>query len=98
MHKFSNEIIAKRREYLLEKQSNESNESVAKDDDIGTNKKEVFLDILLQSTIDGRPLSNAEILEETDTFLFAVNFIKKKFIADIPINFVCLLGSRYHHS
>lgn len=73
MHKFSNEIIAKRHKYLLNKRSNENKEIVAKDDDIGTSKKEVFLDILLQSTVDGRPLSNEEILEETDTFLFAVN-------------------------
>lgn len=72
MHKFSNEIITKRREYLLKKQPNDNHDIVAEADDIGSSKKQVFLDILLQSTINGQPLSNEEILEETDTFLFAV--------------------------
>lgn len=76
MHEFTNEIIEKRRQYLVSKQKtedNKSNENVSEDDVIGRSKKMVFLDILLQSTIDGKPLTNEEILEETDTFLFAVS-------------------------
>lgn len=77
MHEFTNEIIEKRRQYLINKQKTEDNKShgnVFEDDVIGRSKKMVFLDILLQSTIDGKPLTNEEILEETDTFLFAVSF------------------------
>lgn len=76
MHEFTNQIIVKRREYLINKQEiDKSNESVNQpaDDEIVQNKKMVFLDVLLQSTNDGKPLTNEEILEETDTFMFAVS-------------------------
>lgn len=66
---FSNEIIAKRRDYLLSQNLEKCDKTCV--DDNGENKKKVFLDVLLQSTIQGKPLSNKEILEETDTFLFA---------------------------
>lgn len=76
MHKFTNEIIAKRRKYLLNQMKpNEriqGNEKDGGDNDVGMTKKMVFLDIFLQSTIDGRPLTNDEILEETETILLAV--------------------------
>lgn len=74
MHKFTNEIIAKRRKYLLNRKPNEHIQETEKDDDndVGMTKKRVFLDIFLQSTIDGRPLTNDEILEETGTILLAV--------------------------
>lgn len=39
-------------------------------DDIGSKKKVPLLDILLQSTINGQPLTNADIREEVDTFMF----------------------------
>jgi cytochrome P450 len=32
-----------------------------------------LLDVLLTSTIDGRPMTNVEIREEVDTFTFAGN-------------------------
>lgn len=73
MHDFSNEIIAKRREYLLNQSTEKGDKTENDDSAIGGSKKMVFLDVLLQSTIDGKPLGNEEILEETDTFLFAVS-------------------------
>lgn len=41
------------------------------DDDVGVKKKMALLDILLQSTVEGKPLSDADIREEVDTFAFA---------------------------
>lgn len=37
---------------------------------MGLKKRMTFLDVLLQSTIDGQPLSNEDIREEVDTFTF----------------------------
>lgn len=39
--------------------------------EIDKNKKLALLDVLLQATVDGEPLSNLDIREEVDTFMFA---------------------------
>lgn len=68
---FTDEVIKKKRQELLKKKSNPVVNEMADDDDIGAKKKMAFLDILLQSTVDGEPLSDADIREEIDTFAFA---------------------------
>jgi cytochrome P450 family 4 len=35
-------------------------------------KKKALLDLLLTTTIDGKPLTNSDIREEIDTFIFEV--------------------------
>lgn len=65
LHNFSNSIIMKRREELIK-------HNPPKSDDVGTGKRMALLDILLKSTIDGLPLSNEDIREEVDTFIFEV--------------------------
>lgn len=70
LHNFTNSIILKRREELVRK-INASEESPSKADVVGDKgKRMALLDILLQSTIDGQPLSNEDIREEVDTFMF----------------------------
>jgi cytochrome P450 family 4 len=69
MHEFTIKLIEERRK-LLARTENQSLENLD-DDDIGLKKKMCLLDVLLQSTVDNKPLSNADIQEEVDTFTFA---------------------------
>lgn len=69
MHEFTTKIIEKRR--ISIKQEKEENLKNLDDDDVGLKKKMCLLDVLLQSSVDGKPLSNDDIQEEVDTFTFA---------------------------
>ena len=64
LHGFTDSVIKSRRDELLTR-----SQEVATAD-LGSKKKQALLDILLQSTIDGAPLSNTDIREEVDTFMF----------------------------
>ena len=70
LHGFTNQVILSRRNELAN--SNNNVKSVYNDDDVGIKKKTAFLDMLLQASIDGEPLTNENIREEVDTFMFAV--------------------------
>lgn len=60
LHGFTDSVIIARREELVKKiNQNDASE------------KNNLIDILLQSAIDGKPLSNLDIREEVDTFMFA---------------------------
>lgn len=73
---FNNEIITQRRKELANRQL-EDDQDIKEDDDqeniyLGTKKRKmVLMDILLQSHIDGKPLTDDEVREEANTFLFA---------------------------
>jgi cytochrome P450 family 4 len=68
LHDFTDSVILSRRDELMK--NNNSNTTAKGDEDVGAKKKMAFLDILLQSTIEGQPLSNMDIREEVDTFMF----------------------------
>jgi cytochrome P450 family 4 len=65
---FTESIIRERRHEIAR---NPEKFSLKNDEDIGVKKKLALLDILLQSTVDGKPLSDSDIREEVDTFAFA---------------------------
>lgn len=77
LHGFADDVIRKRRKELTEKQDENDNTL----DEIGIRKKRAFLDLLLHSTINGKPLTDLEIREEVETFIFGVNsFMRSHFL------------------
>lgn len=81
LHGFTDDVIRKRRQELLAiKINNNENSNSSQEEEeneaIGIRKKRAFLDVLLHSTIDGKPLNDLEIREEVDTFMFEVCAIK----------------------
>lgn len=75
LHGFTNKVITDRRRQIedhgLSLNNNTSNDANV-DEIYGTKAKLSFLDMLLNATIDGKPLSNNDIREEVDTFMFEV--------------------------
>lgn len=65
LHGLTDKVISERRNKLLE-----GNVSRKNCDKSTTNN--TLLDILLQSTIDGKPLTDLDIREEVDTFMVEV--------------------------
>ncbi|XP_073838193.1 cytochrome P450 4d8-like [Musca autumnalis] len=72
MHDFTHKVINERRERLEASLKNQLKNSADNQDhnDVGTKKRMALLDVLLQSTIEGEPLTNEDIREEVDTFMF----------------------------
>lgn len=65
LHGFTDNVIKTRRDELIKRGDNK-----ALIDDFGVKEKKALLDVLLQATVDGKPLNNTDIREEVDTFMF----------------------------
>lgn len=71
MHEFTEKIIAERQQSLLHAQENGFNlETNCDPHDLGLKKRMAFLDVLLQSSVDGEPLTDEQIKDEVNTFMF----------------------------
>lgn len=68
LHDFTDKVIVERRQEL--ENNAKEGKNTEEEDDSGVKRKLALLDVLLQSTIDGKPLSNMDIREEVDTFMF----------------------------
>lgn len=73
LHNFTNSIIRQRREELKNVPPIIVDAAGLKESiEMGVRDKMALLDVLLLSTIDGKPLSDEAIREEVDTFMFEV--------------------------
>ncbi|XP_037914477.1 cytochrome P450 4d2-like [Hermetia illucens] len=68
LHDFTEHIIEDRRKLLLE--DIKANHVDTDEAEMTRKRKRTLLDVLLQATIQGQPLSNNDIREEVDTFTF----------------------------
>ncbi|XP_059469204.1 cytochrome P450 4c3 [Neocloeon triangulifer] len=69
LHGFSNKVIQERKEEVRQKKLNDANK-IDDVDVIGIKKRLAFLDLLIEASKDGAYLSNEDIREEVDTFMF----------------------------
>lgn len=76
LHSFTDSVIAPRRKELLSQQLKLPNVAApdtanhSPDIEFGIKRKMNLMDLLLQTIYDGRPLTDREIREEVDTFMF----------------------------
>ncbi|XP_069699698.1 cytochrome P450 4C1-like [Periplaneta americana] len=70
LHGFTNKVIQERKAQLLGNGDKMQGYSGSEDEVIGKKKRKAFLDLLLEASLDGVKLTDMELREEVDTFMF----------------------------
>ncbi|XP_052890753.1 probable cytochrome P450 4d14 [Anopheles moucheti] len=71
VHGFAHQVISERKKQLQDERERQRAQEQLEEEDVYGKRRMTLLDLLLNVTIDGKPLSDAEIREEVDTFMFA---------------------------
>ncbi|XP_055540139.1 cytochrome P450 4d8-like [Wyeomyia smithii] len=70
LHNFTNSVIGPRRQILEQEKADNKVAFDVHEEDMYSKRKLTFLDLLLNVTVEGKPLSREDIREEVDTFMF----------------------------
>ncbi|XP_049535220.1 cytochrome P450 4d2-like isoform X2 [Anopheles darlingi] len=71
VHDFAHRVISERKNQLQDERERQLTDQKLEEIDVYGKRRMTLLDLLLNVTIDGKPLSDSDIREEVDTFMFA---------------------------
>uniref|UniRef100_A0A182PZB1 Uncharacterized protein n=1 Tax=Anopheles epiroticus TaxID=199890 RepID=A0A182PZB1_9DIPT len=71
VHSFAYKVISERKKQLQDETERRRTQEKLEEEDVYGKRRMTLLDLLLNVTIDGKPLSDTDIREEVDTFMFA---------------------------
>uniref|UniRef100_A0A8W7P1J3 Cytochrome P450 n=1 Tax=Anopheles coluzzii TaxID=1518534 RepID=A0A8W7P1J3_ANOCL len=71
IHSFAYQVISERKKQLEDERERKRTQEKLEEEDVYGKRRMTLLDLLLNVTIDGKPLSDSDIREEVDTFMFA---------------------------
>uniref|UniRef100_A0A182G0C4 Uncharacterized protein n=1 Tax=Anopheles albimanus TaxID=7167 RepID=A0A182G0C4_ANOAL len=71
VHEFAHRVISERKKQLQDERERQQTKQKLEETDVYGKRRMTLLDLLLNVTIDGKPLSDANIREEEDTFMAA---------------------------